>query len=85
MERDELRKPEVQRAQAERMLRDAKARRFIENFTGQWLRLREIDAHTQPDKTLYPEFTGPLQESMVAETRAFFTELLNKDLARCIS
>jgi hypothetical protein len=78
-ERDELRKPEVLRAQSERMLRDAKARRFIENFTGQWLRLREIDA-TQPDKTLYPEFTGLLQESMVAETRAFFTELLSKDL-----
>lgn len=78
-EKNELGKPEVLRAQAERMLRDAKARRFIENFTGQWLRLREIDA-TQPDKQLYPEFTTVLQESMVAETRAFFTELLDHDL-----
>jgi len=78
-ERGELNQPNLLRSQSERMLRDARVQRFIENFTGQWLRLREIDA-TQPDKALYPEFTGLLQESMVAETRAYFAELLNKDL-----
>ena len=72
-------KPAVLRAQAERMLADPKAARFIESFTGQWLRLREIDA-TQPDKTLYPEFRPWLQESMLAETRAYFAELLKQDL-----
>jgi Protein of unknown function (DUF1592)/Protein of unknown function (DUF1588)/Protein of unknown function (DUF1585)/Protein of unknown function (DUF1587)/Protein of unknown function (DUF1595)/Planctomycete cytochrome C len=74
-----LANPAVLRAQAERMLADPKAARFIESFTGQWLRLREIDA-TQPDKALYPEFRPWLQESMLAETRAFFTELLKDDL-----
>ena len=74
-----LAKPVVLHAQAERMLADPKAARLIESFTGQWLRLREIDA-TQPDKTLYPEFRPWLQESMLAETRAFFTELLKNDL-----
>ncbi len=78
-ERGELNQPNLLRSQSERMLRDARVQRFIENFTGQWLRLREIDV-TQPDKALYPEFTGLLQESMVAETRAYFAELLNKDL-----
>lgn len=78
-ERGELQQPAVLRAQAERLLRDPKSARFVENFTGQWLRLREIDA-TQPDKGLYPEFTSLLQESMVSESRAFFTELLQKDL-----
>jgi hypothetical protein len=77
--RDELNDPEVRRTQASRLLRDEKAKRFIENFTDQWLRLREIDA-TQPDRQLYPEFTALLQESMVTETRAYFSELLDKDL-----
>ncbi|MEA3207967.1 MAG: hypothetical protein QOE70_1024 [Chthoniobacter sp.] len=75
----ELSKPAVLRAQAERLLRDPKAARFVEDFTGQWLRLREIDA-TQPDKQLYPEFTPLLQQSMLDETRAYFTELLRADL-----
>ena len=75
----ELSKPAVLRVQTERLLRDTKAARFIDNFTGQWLRLREIDA-TQPDKQLYPEFTQLLQESMLAETRAYFAELLRADL-----
>jgi len=75
----ELTKPAVLRAQTERMLTDPKAARFIESFTGQWLRLREIDS-TQPDKALYPEFRPWLQESMLAETRAYFAELIKNDL-----
>lgn len=78
-ERNELKDRNVLKGQAERLLRDPKAARFVEHFTSQWLLLREIDA-TQPDKQLYPEFTSLLQESMVAESRAFFTELLRRDL-----
>jgi hypothetical protein len=78
-ERGELADSSKLRAQAERLLADPKVARFIDNFTGQWLRLRDIDA-TQPDKQLYPEFTTLLQESMVAETRAYFHELLRRDL-----
>jgi hypothetical protein len=75
----DLGKPAVLRAQTERMLADPKAARFIESFTGQWLHLCEIDA-TQPDKKLYPEFRPWLQESMLAETHAYFAELLKNDL-----
>ncbi len=67
-------------AQAERMLKSPKSRRFVEDFTQQWLRLRDINA-TQPDRELYPEFTPLLLESMVQETQAFFAELLAKDLS----
>jgi hypothetical protein len=63
----------------ELLLKSSKAQRFIDDFTGQWLRLRQIAA-TDPDKKLYPEFSPYLQDSMVAETRAFFRELLEKDL-----
>src|SRR5439155_18759171 len=38
-----LTKPENLRGQVERMLKDPKARRFTENFIGQWLDLRKIN------------------------------------------
>jgi hypothetical protein len=41
--------------EVERMLKDAKFQRFIEDFPGQWLKLRAIAAN-DPDKKLYPEF-----------------------------
>src|SRR5206468_7813624 len=52
---------------------------FIEDFLGQWLKLRNIAA-TDPDRKLYPEFSPYLQDSMVAETRAYFRELIENDL-----
>ena len=76
----DLRKPEVLAAQVERMLRDPRSRAFTENFTGQWLSLRDINA-TTPDKTLYPEFEELLQWSAVRETQLFFEELLTQNLS----
>ncbi len=76
----QLHRPAVLRQQVERMLADPKAQRFTENFTGQWLGLRNID-FTTPDKKLYPEHDDALQEAMVKETRLFFEELLRKDLS----
>ena len=69
----------VLRAETERMLKDAKAQRFIEDFPGQWLKLRAIAAN-DPDKKLYPEFNPYLQDAMVAETRAYFRELIAQNL-----
>ncbi|HEV7406010.1 MAG TPA: DUF1592 domain-containing protein [Chthoniobacteraceae bacterium] len=76
----QLSKPEVLRAQVERMLKDEKAHAFVQNFTGQWLDLRNIDA-TSPDKKLYPEADELLVVSMVQETERFFAELLNRNLS----
>lgn len=70
----------VLRAQVERMLNDPKAERFIVDFTDQWLNLKDID-ETTPDKRLYPEFRSILRDAMLAEPRAFFRELLDKDLS----
>ena len=61
--RGELRKPAVLRAQVDRMLGDKRSQRFVENFTGQWLELRKINA-TTPDRDLYREFDGFLFWSM---------------------
>lgn len=75
----ELSKPEVLRAQTERMFNSPKARAFTENYVGQWLELRNIDA-TNPDPRLYPEYDPLLRISMIRETEDFFTEVLREDL-----
>ncbi|MDA0591406.1 MAG: DUF1592 domain-containing protein [Planctomycetota bacterium] len=74
----ELRKPAVLRAQVDRMLGDKRSQRFVENFTGQWLELRKINA-TTPDGNLYREFDPFLFWSMPQETQLFFSEMLQHD------
>ena len=72
--------PPVLHAQVERMLDDSRSRAFIENFTGQWLNLTDID-FTVPDQKLYPEFDEVLKFAMLEETQTFFRELLTRDLS----
>jgi mono/diheme cytochrome c family protein len=74
----ELTKPAVVRAQVERLLKDAKARRFTANFAGQWLDLRLINA-TSPDPQIYIEYDPFLYWSMPRETEAFFEAILRED------
>lgn len=75
-----LRDAKVLGEQVERLLKDAKSQRFIDDFLAQWLKLRSIAAN-DPDKKLYPEFNPYLQDSMVAETRAYFRELIEQNLS----
>jgi hypothetical protein len=77
----QLHQPEVLRAQTERLLADDKSRRFVDAFLDYWLDLRKADA-TSPDEMLYPDYylDDYLVESAVAETQAFFAELLKQNL-----
>lgn len=75
----QLTQPNVLRSQVARMLESPRSQALVTNFTGQWLDLRKIDA-TSPDAQLYPEFDEMLKNAMVAETEAFFRELVTKDL-----
>src|SRR6185369_16330694 len=72
--------PEALRAQTERMLADPRSERFIEDFLDQWLTLRDLDS-TTPDTKLYPEFEVYLRDSMIAETRGYFREMVKQDLS----
>lgn len=72
-----LMQPGVLREQVERMLADPKARRFTDDFTGQWLDLRRLHM-TKPDLR-YVEFDEHLLWSMPRETTAFFDEILAHD------
>jgi hypothetical protein len=74
-----LRDAEVLKVEIERMLGSEKSQRFVADFLGQWLKLRTIGMN-DVDKGLYPEFQKYLQDSMVNETRAYFRELIDRDL-----
>lgn len=73
--RGDLAKPDGLRQQTERLLCDPKSQRFVSDFLGLWLNLRDID-FTIPDVKLYPEFDPALQHAMVGETEQFFTRIL---------
>ena len=80
-DRGELRRPEILRAQTERMLAHPKSQQFVEAFLDYWLDLRKMQA-TAPDAELYSDYylDDLLTESALAETHAFFAELLRDDL-----
>ena len=79
-EQRQLSQPATLRAQVEWLLNHPKAAQFTENFTGQWLGLRDID-FTVPSHIHYPEFDDMLKVSMVRETELFFGEVLRHDLS----
>jgi len=62
-------------AHARRMLDDPKARDTVSEFVEQWLGLDQV-ADRPKDPKLYPEFTDPLKQAMIAEARAFVSNVV---------
>lgn len=60
------------------MVASAKSSAFAENFAGQWLETRSLDA-MKPDPKKFPEWTPELKDSMATETRLFFEAVLRDD------
>jgi hypothetical protein len=79
--RNQLQNPAVLKSQAKRLLDDPKSQRFVLAFLDYWLDLRKLD-NTSPDSSLYPDYylDDFLVESAGDETRAFFSELMCKNL-----
>jgi hypothetical protein len=69
-----LHEPDVLAAQVDRLLADDKAQRFIENFAGQWLKLRELDEVPSQD----PELDADLRAAFRRETELVFGEILRE-------
>ncbi|MFM7071690.1 MAG: DUF1592 domain-containing protein, partial [Planctomycetota bacterium] len=78
-ERGKLGDSTTLRSQVERLLNHPRASALTENFAGQWLGLRDIDA-TEPSHLLYPEYDHLLKVSMIRETELYFEELIRRDL-----
>lgn len=78
---NQLRAPDVLRAQTKRLLEDPKSQQFVTAFLDYWLDLRKLNI-SSPDASLYGDYylDDFLVESAGDETRAFFTELLQKNL-----
>jgi len=76
-----LQNPAVLREQTARLLNDPKSQRFVQAFLDYWLDLRKLN-NTSPDSSLYPDYylDDFLVESAGDETRAFFAELIHKNL-----
>ncbi len=65
--------------EVDRMLADGRSEAFVANFAGQWLDLRKVGANP-PAQNLYPRYDRHLEISIVAESLAFFREILENDL-----
>jgi hypothetical protein len=79
--KNELHKPEVLKAQTARLLADPKSERFVKGFLDYWLDLRKV-LDTTPDMHLYGDYFNEdvVVENAVEESRAFFKELLQRNL-----
>lgn len=66
--------------QVDRMLRDPKAREFVENFAGQWLSVRDFGS-VMPAENLYRDYDLELEESSKHEVFEFFGEVLRENLS----
>ena len=73
-----LREPDVLAYQVERMLADRRATRFMNDFVGQWLKVRNIHAQA-PDGNLFAGFNDTLRKAMLRETELFFESQVRED------
>jgi hypothetical protein len=68
----------VLETQVDRMLADARASAFADNFAGQWLETRNLDV-VKPDPDTFRAWNADLRDAMKAETRLFFEHVLREN------
>ena len=71
-----LRQPGVLTAQIRRMVADDRADALINNFAGQWLQLRNLEAKVQPDLLMFPDFDENIRRAFRRETEMLFGHIL---------
>jgi hypothetical protein len=64
--------------QVSRMLKDPKSTRWMNDFVGQWLMIRNLQAQ-EPDPNIFPDFDDNLREAMSRETELFFESQVRGD------
>jgi hypothetical protein len=69
----------VLETQVRRMIADPRADALIENFTGQWLQLRNLEQRVVPDLLLFPDFDDNLRKAFRRETELLFANVLRED------
>ena len=74
-----LRQPGVLAAQVKRMIADERADALINNFTGQWLQLRNLESKVAPDLLMFPDFDDNIRKAFRRETELFFGYVLREN------
>ena len=67
------------RSEIKRMVASEKAKAFVENFVGQWLQLRDMDA-VSPNAKVYQNFDSNLKADMKKETESLVKHVMDENL-----
>ena len=73
-----LAEPRVLATQVDRMRADPRATRWMNDFVGQWLLVRNLELQ-EPDPSIFPEFEDNLRRAMISETQMFFESQVRDD------
>ncbi|MEO1991430.1 MAG: DUF1592 domain-containing protein, partial [Pirellulales bacterium] len=76
--RGQLNNPKAIHSTVDRLLQGTGLRLFVEDFSGEWLDLDQIN-FTQPDRKYFGQFDNVVKNSMVDETHTFLEELLREN------
>jgi hypothetical protein len=71
--------PGVLAAEVKRMIADRRADALVDNFTGQWLQLRNLEAKVTPDLLAFPDFDDNIRKGFRRETEMLFGYILRND------
>jgi len=74
-----LRDPKVVAEQAERMLKDGRARALAIEFGTQWLHVRGFNEHNEKNEKLFPTFDAALKSAIYEESILFFQDLFQQN------
>ena len=70
---------EALKQEVDRLLKDGKTSRFVDDFARQWLQLHRVGMFP-PDKKLYPMYDAWLEASLRSEPVEYFREMFAKNL-----
>ncbi len=77
--RGTLNDPKQLRIKVAKMMKDPRMNRFVENFAGQWLQLRNLK-EVQPDPRRFREFDDEIRDLMKRETLTFFAGVMRGNM-----
>jgi hypothetical protein len=75
----DLSRPEVRRAEAERLLADPRSDVFVDEFLNGWLALRKLGTMAPDVAKFQVYYSDDLEPAMRTETRLFFRQLLHSN------
>ena len=75
---DRLHEEKVLEEQVARMIADPRSQAFVQNFTGQWLNVRGMQA-SEPVVDLFPDFDSTLRQAFRREIELFFGSVIHED------